>query len=71
MEMPDLFGHIDVYSPSLQWRPAAAANVPAANRSHPYLRSHMLATDYAIFDAEKQRLYRRARRAGLVVVPGG
>ena len=88
LELPDIFGRVDVSHPSLRWRatsdapanPAAAVDGTAGadgagggggNRSHPYLRTHMLANDYAVFDAERARLYRRARRAGLVVVPAG
>ena len=80
--MPDLFGNLDLYHPALQWKPAsgpppspmsdsADASPAAANRTHPYLRANLLTNDYAIFDAERARLYRRARRAGLVVVPMG
>ncbi|KAL3905612.1 MAG: hypothetical protein SGPRY_010854 [Prymnesium sp.] len=74
LEMPDIFSRLDVQHPSLQWRspppdeasPEAKAR-SAGNRSHPYLRSHLLADDFAIYDSEKSRLYRRARKAGLLV----
>jgi hypothetical protein len=72
-EMPGFFGSLDVSQ--FQWTPAsgpsAAGGDPgAANQSqHPYLRTHLLTRDYEIYDAEKKRLYQRARRAGVMQEP--
>ena len=44
-------------------------NLPAANQSsqHPYLRSHLLPHDYEVFDAERRRLFQRARAHGILL----
>eukprot|EP00965_Chrysotila_dentata_P032206 1074304-Pleurochrysis_carterae.AAC.3 len=38
------------------------------NHSHPYLRTQLLSNDYAIYDAERARLFRRAAKQGIAVV---
>lgn len=67
-ELPAFFTNLDIGQ--FAWTPASA-NQPmelAANQSqHPYLRSHLLTKDYEIYDAEKRRLLRRARRAGFAI----
>jgi hypothetical protein len=75
MEMGSAFGHLDLGHLELQWRPTAPtsrnAEALGLNHSHPYLRSHLLTNDYELYDTERARLYRRAQRQGLYVVPAG
>jgi hypothetical protein len=65
-ELPHLFAHID--PAAFRWQPTSfgAGHPLAANHSrHPYLRSHLLADDYELYDAEVRRLQLRARAAGV------
>jgi hypothetical protein len=70
LELPDHFGKLDVSQHA--WTPSSGAsggNLPAANQSsqHPYLRSHLLPHDYEVFDAERRRLFQRARAHGILL----
>jgi len=71
LELPDLFGKLDVAQ--FRWTPTSGSSRPggdpsAANQSqHPYLRSHLLTHDYEVYDAERRRLFHRAQRHGIMV----
>lgn len=70
LELPDHFGKLDVSQHA--WTPSSGAsggNLPAVNQSsqHPYLRSHLLPHDYEVFDAERRRLFQRARAHGILL----
>ena len=56
-ELPSFFRSLDIKHEAFQWAPKSGST---ENRTHPYLRTHLLAADYAVYDAERTRLLRRA-----------
>jgi len=67
-ELPSFFRNLDIKHEAFQWAPKSGST---ENRTHPYLRTHLLAADYAVYDAERTRLMRRAEAAGLSVFATG
>jgi len=72
LELPAFFGHLDVDQAGLQWTVemphSMVAGASTANdnaTTHPYLHLHLLANDFAVYEAERARLHRRAHRAGI------
>mmetsp|Transcript_19774 Transcript_19774/g.60000 ORF Transcript_19774/g.60000 Transcript_19774/m.60000 type:complete len:493 (+) Transcript_19774:103-1581(+) len=63
-ELPGFFRNLDTKHDALQWSPKSGGT---ENRTHPYLRTHLLVGDYAVYDAERARLMRRAEIAGLSI----
>ena len=64
VELPSYFRNLDPHHEALRWAPKSGAT---ENRTHPYLRSHLLAGDYSVYDAERARLRHRAKKAGLSI----
>jgi len=69
-ELPHFFRSLDPRHEALKWAPRSGVT---ENRSflHPYLRSHLLAGDYSVYDAERGRLLKRAQKAGLATQASG
>eukprot|EP00312_Isochrysidales_sp_CCMP1244_P015274 CAMPEP_0202742240 /NCGR_PEP_ID=MMETSP1388-20130828/4885_1 /ASSEMBLY_ACC=CAM_ASM_000864 /TAXON_ID=37098 /ORGANISM="Isochrysis sp, Strain CCMP1244" /LENGTH=536 /DNA_ID=CAMNT_0049409139 /DNA_START=58 /DNA_END=1668 /DNA_ORIENTATION=+ len=69
-ELPHFFRNLDPRHEALKWAPRSGVT---ENRSflHPYLRSHLLAGDYSVYDAERGRLLKRAQKAGLAMPASG
>jgi len=71
LELPEYFGKLDVGQ--FTWTPTSGSSRPggdpaASNQSqHPYLRTHMLTRDYEVYDAERRRLFHRAKAHGIMV----
>jgi hypothetical protein len=63
-ELPSFFRNLDTKHEALQWAPKSGT---AENRTHPFLRTQLLVGDYAVYDAERARLMRRAETAGLSI----
>lgn len=63
-ELPSFFRNLDTKHEVLQWAPKSGT---AENRTHPFLRTQLLTGDYAVYDAERARLMRRAETAGLSI----
>uniref|UniRef100_A0A7S4B555 Sulfotransferase domain-containing protein n=1 Tax=Chrysotila carterae TaxID=13221 RepID=A0A7S4B555_CHRCT len=69
-ELPQFFGNLNTEHVRAQWASTSTKQDASdiGNHSHPYLRTQLLSNDYAIYDAERARLFRRAAKQGIAVV---